>query len=122
MGHRKRDIDCIILGGVIQMSQESFFFFVWYIIIKKAPYSVIVSHKVKFSTLTIFIRPYCSFQHHLSICMRIQCQIIFVNYIRWLDANEPRKHFFFVWYLIIKSPIFCSSKSWSEIQYFNYIQ
>ena len=27
--------------------------------------------------------------------MRIQCQIIFVNYIRWLDANEPRKHFFF---------------------------
>ena len=47
------------------MSQESFFFFVWYIIIKKAPYSVIVSHKVKFSTLTIFNRPYCSFQHHL---------------------------------------------------------
>ena len=32
---------------------------------KKAPYSVVVSHGVKFSTLTIFNRPYCSFQHHL---------------------------------------------------------
>ena len=32
---------------------------------KKAPYSVVVSHDVKFSTLTVFNRPYCSFQHHL---------------------------------------------------------
>ena len=32
---------------------------------KKAPYSVVVSHGVKFSTLIIFNRPYCSFQHHL---------------------------------------------------------
>ena len=30
------------------MSQESFFFVVLFLIIKKAPYSVIVSHKVKF--------------------------------------------------------------------------
>ena len=36
----------------MQMSQESFFvclfvcLFVWYIIIKKAPYSVVVSHRV----------------------------------------------------------------------------
>ena len=28
-------------------------------------YSVVVSHGVKFSTLTIFSRPYCSSQHHL---------------------------------------------------------
>ena len=33
-GYRKQDIDCIILGGLIQMSQESFFF-VLYLIIKK---------------------------------------------------------------------------------------
>ena len=38
----------------MQMSQESFFF--WYIIIK-APYSVVVSHRVKFSTLTILKFP-----------------------------------------------------------------
>ena len=25
-GYRKQDIDCIILGGLIQMSQESIFF------------------------------------------------------------------------------------------------
>ena len=32
---------------------------------KKAPYFVVVSHGVKFSALTIFNRPYYSFQHHL---------------------------------------------------------
>ena len=49
------------------MSQESFFFLFCFVPNhKKAPYSVIVSHKVKFSTLTIFNRPYCSFQHHLN--------------------------------------------------------
>ena len=49
----------------MQMSQDSIFFLVWYLIIKKALYSVVVSHGVKFSTLTIFKRPYCSFQRHL---------------------------------------------------------
>ena len=50
----------------MQMSQESFFFFFHLVHNhKKASYSVIVSHSVKFSTLTIFNRPYCSFQHHL---------------------------------------------------------
>ena len=35
------------------------------ILANRAVRAVIVSHKVKFSTLTIFNRPYCSFQHHL---------------------------------------------------------
>ena len=48
----------------MQMSQESNFFCLVHNH-KKAPYSVVVSHGVKFSTLTIFSRPYCSFQHHL---------------------------------------------------------
>ena len=45
----------------MQMSQESIFF----CLVRKALYSVVVSHGVKFSTSTIFNRPYCSFQHHL---------------------------------------------------------
>ena len=48
----------------MQMSQESIFF----CLVpnhKKAPYSIVVSHGVKFNTLTIFNRPYCSFQYHL---------------------------------------------------------
>ena len=49
----------------MQMSQESFFLGVHDH--KKAPYSVVVSHRVKFSTLTIFSRPQCSFQHHLNV-------------------------------------------------------
>ena len=49
----------------MQMSQENSPCFVWYIIIKKPLYPVVVSHRVKFSTLTVFNRPYCSFQHHL---------------------------------------------------------
>ena len=48
----------------MEMSQESIFFCLVHNH-KKAPYSVVVSHGVKFSTLTIFNRPYCSFQHHL---------------------------------------------------------
>ena len=46
------------------MSQESIFF----CLVpnhKKAPYFVVLSHGVKFSALTIFNRPYYSFQHHL---------------------------------------------------------
>ena len=46
------------------MSQESNFFCLVHNH-KKNPYYVVVSHGVKFSTLTIFSRPYCSFQHHL---------------------------------------------------------
>ena len=46
-GYGKQDIDCIILGGLIQMSQASFLFCLVHNH-KKAPYSVIVSHKVKF--------------------------------------------------------------------------
>ena len=48
----------------MQMSQESNFFCLVHNH-KKTPYSVVVSHGVKFSTLTIFSRPYYSFQHHL---------------------------------------------------------
>ena len=48
----------------MEISQESIFFCLVHSH-KKAPYSVVVSHGVKFSTLTIFNRPYCSFQHHL---------------------------------------------------------
>ena len=47
----------------MQISQESIFFCLVHNH-TKAPYSVDVSHGVKFNTLTTFNKPYCSLQHH----------------------------------------------------------
>ena len=48
----------------MQMSQESFSFFCFCVSLK-SPIFCSFSHRVKFSTLTIFNKPYCSFQHQL---------------------------------------------------------